>query len=87
MHAVYPVVQPALDADEWHLVCALREVPPSPLRDGLLAAIGALVDFARDPGCPELQADGVPCTDAQSACDRCQKVTSVFEAVRQRVRD
>jgi hypothetical protein len=86
LHAAYPVVQPALEAEEWRLICSLREVPPSPLRDDLMQAIGALVDFAREPGCPEMQADGVPCTDAQQACDRCRKVVGVFELIRQRVR-
>jgi hypothetical protein len=86
MHAAYPVVQPALEAEEWRLVCALREVPPSPLRDELLLAVRALVAFAAEPGCPELQADGVPCTDVHQACDRCRKVLGVLELVRRRVR-
>jgi hypothetical protein len=87
MRALYPVVQPALDVHEWRIIRSLREIPPSPLRDELLDAIGALLDFARDPGCPEAQADGVPCGDAHAACDRCGRARKLLELVRLRMAD
>jgi hypothetical protein len=74
----------ALDDDERRLICSLREIPPSPLRDAMSDVIEALVAFAADPGCPELQADGVPCTDVHMACDRCRRVLSLFDEMRVR---
>ena len=86
MHAASgPVVRPALDWGEWQLVAALREIPRGALRDRLSDVIWGLVDFVREPGCPEMQADGVPCADAQAACDRCQKVTSLLDQFRKRL--
>jgi hypothetical protein len=75
----------ALDDEEWHLVRTLREIPPSLLRDSIAELIEALLVFARRPGCPEMQADGVPCTSAHSACDTCQKVLLLLDGVRRRI--
>jgi hypothetical protein len=75
----------ALDHDEWRLIGSLREIPPSPLRDRMDDVIEALVAFVANPGCPELQADGAPCSSAQMACDRCQRVLSLLEGIRRRV--
>ena len=72
----------ALDDDEWRLIRSLRGIPPSPLRDRMSEVIEALVAFVANPGCPEMQADGVPCTNAQVACERCRRVLSVFDELR-----
>jgi hypothetical protein len=74
--------QLALDDEEWRLIRSLREIPPSPLRDATSRVIEALVAFAADPGCPELQADGVPCTDVEMACDRCRRALSLLDDMR-----
>ena len=74
--------QVAIDADEWRLICALREIPPSPLRDRMRLVLDTLLAFVADPGCPELQADGAPCASAQMACDRCRRVLKVLDEVR-----
>jgi hypothetical protein len=74
----------ALDDEEWRLIASLREIPPGPLRDRMSGVIEALVAFVADPGCPELQADGAPCTDGHMACDRCRRVLSLLDEMRVR---
>lgn len=76
----------ALDEQEWRLIRSLREIPTSPLRDRMSELIDTLVEFVADPGCPEMQADGVPCSSAQMSCDRCHEVIALLEELRQRVR-
>lgn len=74
-----------LDDEEWHLIRALREIPPSPLRDRMSDAIDRLMAFVTNPGCPEIQADGVPCTSAQMSCDRCRVMLSVMDDLERRL--
>lgn len=74
-----------LTAEERELVSALREVPPSPLRDLLKTLVAELARFAAQPGCAEMQADGAPCTSAQAACDECRKMTALLEGLRTRL--
>jgi hypothetical protein len=78
-------VQTGLSAEEWGLVSSLREVPDSPLRGRLLAFVGELVAFAREPKCWRMQGDGVPCATANVACDQCQKLMSLVEGLRARL--
>ncbi len=75
-----------LNREEWRLIQALRELPPSPLRARLVALIDELVDFVREPHCPEAQADGVPCENAQRSCDQCVQLTSLLEMLRNGLR-
>ncbi|HLA79791.1 MAG TPA: hypothetical protein VJU18_19620 [Vicinamibacteria bacterium] len=79
-------VETLLSAEEWGLVSSLREVPDSPLRGRLLAFVGELVGFAREPSCWRVQADGAPCATAQVACDQCQQLMSLVEGLRARMR-
>ena len=44
-----------LDAKEWALVSALRDIPPSPLRDLVRELMGELVAYVREPRCAEMQ--------------------------------
>jgi hypothetical protein len=74
-----------LSKDEWLLVNTLRDLPPSPLRDRFLALLGELLGFVADPGCTEMQADGVPCASPQAACDQCRRVTDLLDALRSRL--
>jgi hypothetical protein len=75
-----------LGKNEWLLVNALRDLPPSPLRERFLDLLGELLRFVAEPGCMEMQADGVPCASAAAACDRCRRVTDVLDALRSRLR-
>ena len=75
-----------LSVDERQLLWALREIAPSPLRDALAALLAELVDFVREPGCAEMQADGVPCPSAQAACEECRRLAAVIEDMRARLR-
>jgi len=74
-----------LTIEERTLVEALREVPPSPLRDLLTTLVAELARFAVQPGCSEMQADGAPCTSAQATCDECRKMTALLEGLRTRL--
>ena len=71
-----------LNADEWRLIQALREVPPSALRDRVWELLVELTDLVREPKCPEVQADGVPCASPHSSCDQCVQVTALIERLR-----
>ena len=79
-------VETTLSAEEWGLVSSLREVPDSPLRGRLMAFVSELVTFAREPNCWRMQADGAPCATANVACDQCQKLMSLVEGLRARMR-
>lgn len=74
-----------LDGDEWRLILALRDLPPSPLRDRLWELLRELVAFVQQPACAEMQADGVPCENPQAACDQCLAVTALLEGLRTRL--
>jgi hypothetical protein len=76
----------ALDDQEWHLLRELREIPPSPLRDRMLEVVDSLVAFVQNPGCPELQADGVPCLSPHTDCERCALVTGLLDDLHERIR-
>jgi hypothetical protein len=71
-----------LSPEEQLLVCELREVPPSRLRNELVSLLDELLAFARDPRCPDSQADGVPCASARLACDECERVMTCLRLMR-----
>jgi len=68
------------------LVRRLREVPAGAARGELLELLDDLVDFARDPRCPEAQADGVPCLALGIACEECRQVAGVLARLHRRLR-
>ncbi len=68
-----------LNADEWRLIQALREVPPSALRDHVWELLVELTDLVREPKYPEVQTNGVPCSSPHSSCDQCVQVTALIE--------
>ena len=76
------VVNVRLDHEEWKLVAGLRDIPPSPLRDLMREMMLALVDYVREPKCPELQADGVPCETPAADCEQCMKVKELLFTLR-----
>jgi hypothetical protein len=71
-----------LGADEWRLIRALRELPEGALRTRLWELLVELTDLVREPRCPEMQADGVPCANVHGSCDQCQQVTALLERLR-----
>ncbi len=74
-----------LDREEWKVVAGLREIPPSPLRELMHELVTALIEYVREPRCPELQADGVPCESAAADCEQCLKVKSLLLTLRRGV--
>jgi hypothetical protein len=75
----------ALSPAEHRLITTLRNMPESPLRDRVRLLLDQLVDFARNPRCPELQADGVPCQSPQADCDQCRVVLGMLEDLGRRI--
>jgi len=74
-----------LSSEEQKLLRALREIPPSRLRDLLTTLIGELADFVAEPSCAEMQADGAPCPATDVSCDECRKLTTILEGLRGRL--
>jgi hypothetical protein len=74
-------VQMRLTRDERRIVAALRDIPPSPLRDLAQEVISRLVEFVREPRCAELQADGAPCDRSEADCEQCLKLRSIVESL------
>jgi hypothetical protein len=79
-----PGVSIALTPAEWRLVSSLREIPSSVLKEKALELFEAVVDFAREPRCAEVQADGVPCETPSVACEQCLHVDWMLDALRRR---
>lgn len=78
-------VRVRLDASEWKLVSAMRDIPPSPLRDLVRELTEELAAYVRDPHCAELQADGAPCESAAADCEQCLKVKELLLTLRRRL--
>ena len=74
-----------LNAQEWRLVSALRDIPPSPLRDLVHELMKELIDYVREPRCGEIQADGVPCESPAADCEQCVKVKGLLLGFRHRI--
>jgi hypothetical protein len=75
-------VRVSLNPEEWTLVCGLRDIPASPLRDLMHELIVALIDYVKEPRCAETQADGVPCESAESDCEQCSRVRTLLTTLR-----
>ncbi len=74
-----------LTLEEQKLLLALREIPPSRLRDLMTTLVSELADFVADPQCAEMQADGAPCPTTDVSCDECPKLIGVQEGQRGRL--
>jgi hypothetical protein len=79
-HALLP-----LSPEEQKLLLAMREIPPSRLRELMTTLIDELADFVAEPSCAEVQADGAPCPTSDTACDECRKLTTILEGLRGRL--
>ena len=75
-------VSVSLSGEEWKVVSGLRDIPESPLRKLMYEMMLALVEYVREPKCPEMQADGVPCTSATADCEQCVKVRELLSTLR-----
>lgn len=82
-----PGIPIALTPAEWRLVSGLREIPSSLLKEKALELFAAVVDFAREPRCAEVQADGVPCDTPSAVCEQCLHVDWMLDALRRRTRE
>jgi hypothetical protein len=74
-----------LSREEQKLLLALREIPPSRLRDLMTTLVSELADFVAEPSCTEMQADGAPCPTTEVSCDECRKLTTILEGLRGRL--
>jgi hypothetical protein len=74
-----------LSDSEWRIIARLREVPESPVRGLLFEFLDQLTDFVREPRCPEVQADGVPCGAVSTDCIECLAVKQMLETLRNSV--
>ena len=79
------VVTIAVSPEERRIISALRDLPPSPLRDLLGEVMERLVELVREPTCPELQADGAPCTSPAADCAQCRQLKEVLASLRDRL--
>jgi len=74
----------ALTDREWELISAMRDLPASPLRQLLEEVLHHLVQLVRQPGCAEMQADGVPCDRPEADCEECRHLRRLLETLRAR---
>jgi hypothetical protein len=74
-----------VSAEEYRIITTLRDMPESPLRDRVHRLLGDLLAFARNPRCPELQADGAPCANPAADCDQCRVVLEMLDAMGRRL--
>ncbi len=77
------VVKIAVSENERRIISAMRDLPESPLKALLGEVMTGLADFAREPRCAEMQADGVPCAVADADCEQCRKLKQVLETLRE----
>lgn len=67
---------------EWQMIARLREVPEGQMRELLFEFLGQLIEFVREPRCPEVQADGVPCGAVSTDCAECLAVKEMLQTLR-----
>ena len=70
---------------EYRIITTLRDMPESPLRDRVHQVLDELLDFARNPKCSELQADGAPCSNPSADCEQCQTVLGMLDRLEGRI--
>ena len=73
------MIAATLSAEEWRLVSALRDIPPSPLKLRVARLLEELITFVQEPRCAEMQADGVPCDNVNAQCDQCVHVAEMLD--------
>lgn len=68
-----------LNAEEWKIVMALRDIPDSPLRAKVSGLLADLVGFIQQPRCLGMQSDGFPCGTPHTSCEACQHMLQVLD--------
>ena len=71
---------------EWSLVASLRDIPEGELKGLLDELVWGLLALVREPGCSQVQADGVPCATAANDCETCGRVRGVLDRMREELR-
>jgi len=71
----------SLSAAERSLIFGLREISEPEHRERVLTLVDGLVRIAREPGCAETQADGVPCGSVHSQCEDCARVSEKVQTL------
>ena len=74
-------IQTTLNAEEWKIIMALREIPDSPLRKKVSGLLGELVRFIQQPRCLGMQADGFPCGDPHKECEECFRMWELLDHI------
>jgi hypothetical protein len=74
-----------LNAEEWKIVMALRDIPDSPVRAKISGLLAELVRFIQQPRCLGMQSDGFPCGTPHTSCEECQHMLQVLDDLAARV--
>jgi hypothetical protein len=74
-----------LNAEEWKIVMALRDIPDSPVRAKISGLLAELVRFIQQPRCLGMQSDGFPCGTPHTSCEECQHMLKVLDDLAARV--
>ena len=71
-----------LSATEHQILSALRETPDGPLKTRLEQFLLELTQKVSQPGCAEIQADGIPCGDVSADCEECLALDKMLATLR-----
>ena len=74
-----------LNAEEWKIVMALREIPDSPVRTKVSGLLAELMRFIQQPRCLGMQSDGFPWGTPNTSCEECQHMLQVLDDLAARV--
>jgi hypothetical protein len=67
---------------ELKILRSLRELPDGQLRSLHEQFLVELCELVREPRCPEVQADGIPCDSPQTDCVQCLKLKELLSTLR-----
>ncbi|RKZ12204.1 hypothetical protein DRQ53_03370 [bacterium] len=76
------VTSTMLSATEARILTALRETPDGPLKTRLEQFLVELTHMVSEPGCSEIQADGIPCGAASADCTECLALDKMLATLR-----
>lgn len=71
-----------LSTTEAQILTALRETPDGPLKNRLEEFLVELTAKVSQPGCSEIQADGIPCGASSADCVECLALDSMLNTLR-----